>query len=76
VLPCLPILQTKKTTNQYKMNEEQFCEFFTNHFGERITNINQVSGSFDGEELFEFVNQAINKSKELNNGEKEIHRNT
>ncbi len=58
------------------MNEKQFCEFLTNHFGERITNINQVSGWFKGEELFEFVNQAINKSKELNNGEKEIHRNT
>ncbi|MCA6445459.1 MAG: hypothetical protein IM600_18675 [Bacteroidetes bacterium] len=57
------------------MNEEQFCEFFTNHFGERITNIDQVSGLFDGKELFEFVNQAINKSKELNNGEREIHRN-
>jgi hypothetical protein len=54
------------------MNEEQFCEFFTNYFGERITSINQVSGWFKGEELFEFVNQAINKSKELNNGKETV----
>ncbi len=54
------------------MNEEQFCELFTNWYGEKVGSIKQILCSFNGKELFEFVNQAINKSKEFNNGKETV----
>lgn len=42
------------------MTEQEFCEFYSSYYGEKITNIKQLTLiTFDGEELKDLIEEAI-----------------
>lgn len=42
------------------MTKKEFCDFFTNYYGEKVDNICQISNhSYTGTELYEFVSAAL-----------------
>jgi hypothetical protein len=46
------------------MQEQEFLDFYTSYFGEKVDNVNQiVSHNFTGEELKEFFEAVAEKYK-------------